>query len=283
MASKFLIALPLFNTYLAVSLFPSSYHQLLVAKYGGKREAKWRSTEEWRPVCEMERAMDVDLFLGAQDQWAKDSPHCLTILHKMFLHAAFEGQKEAEQVVHRGHQQHMPQPNLEAVPTIQLVQPETSRKELLDIYLEVYKLHRLPSSPPGELAILEEVSATVLDPSWEEEAPNVQVQPSHKSFHSSQIRTPHQQRETSMDRSLERVHEVHWKALSAAATLEEEIEKLHRMKGHFQLEVRPRSWDHWISEGIWVERHCQVRFVSKPTPSQSVDPDMPPSEMESPI
>ena len=96
MVSKFLIiASPLFNTYLVVSLFPCSYHQLLVAKYGCKREklqeAKWRSAEEWRPMCKMERAMDMDLFLGAQDQWAKDSPHCLTIIHKMFLHAAFEG------------------------------------------------------------------------------------------------------------------------------------------------------------------------------------------------
>ena len=56
----------------------------------------------------------------------------------------------------------MPQLNPEAgVPTIQLVQPETSREELLDIYLEVYKLHRLPGSPQGEPAILEEVSSTV--------------------------------------------------------------------------------------------------------------------------
>ena len=96
MASKFLIiASPLFNTYLVVSLFPCSYHRLLVAKDRCKREklqeAKWRSAEEQRPVHKMERAMDVDLFLGAQDQWAKDSPHCLTILHEMFLHATFKG------------------------------------------------------------------------------------------------------------------------------------------------------------------------------------------------
>ena len=80
----------------------------------------------------------------------------------------------------------MPQLNPEVVPTIQLVQLETSREELLDIYLEVYKLHRLPSSPPGELAILEEVSAAVPDPSGEEEeTPNTQMWPSHKDFHSS--------------------------------------------------------------------------------------------------
>ena len=80
--------------------FPYSYHKLLVAKYGCKREksqeAKWRSAEERRPIHEMERAVDVDLFLEAQNQWAKDSLHHLVILHEMFLHAASEGQKEAE-------------------------------------------------------------------------------------------------------------------------------------------------------------------------------------------
>ena len=58
----------------------------MVAKYGCKREksqeAKQRSAEERKPVWEMERAVDVDLFLEAQEQWAKDSPHRLIILHK---------------------------------------------------------------------------------------------------------------------------------------------------------------------------------------------------------
>ena len=97
---------------------------------------------------EMERAVDMDLFLEAQGQWAKDSPHCLIILQQMFLHAASEGQKEAERVVCQGCQWHMPQLDPEAgIPAVQLVHPETSREELLDIYLEVYKLHRLPGSP----------------------------------------------------------------------------------------------------------------------------------------
>ena len=52
--------------------------------------------EEQRPMHKMERVMDVELFWGAQDQWAEDIPHCLTILHKMFLHAASKGWKEAE-------------------------------------------------------------------------------------------------------------------------------------------------------------------------------------------
>ena len=81
-----------------------------------------------------------------------------------------------------------------------------------------------------------------------------------------------------MDKRLDRVHEVHWKALSAAATLEEEIEKLHWMKSHFQSEVRPRSQDCWRLEGMREGKCCQVCFASEPTPSQYVDPDMPPSE-----
>ena len=120
---------PLFATTIHLFYFPHSYHELLVAKYGCKREksqeAKQRSAEERRPICKMERALDVDLFLGAQDQWAEDSPHCLTILHEMFLHATSEGRKEAERYVCQGIWQQMPQLNPEAdISTVQLVQTQ---------------------------------------------------------------------------------------------------------------------------------------------------------------
>ena len=106
--------------------FPHSYHELLVAKYGCKREksqeAKQRSAEEQRPIHEMERALDVDLFWGAQDQWAEDSPHHLTILHEMFLHATSKGWKEVEWYVCQGIWQQMPQLNPEVdISTVQLV------------------------------------------------------------------------------------------------------------------------------------------------------------------
>ena len=72
----------------------------MVAKYRNKweksQEAKWRSTVEQRPVCKLERAMDMDLFLEIQSNWAEDSPHCLVILHEMFCHAASERWKEVE-------------------------------------------------------------------------------------------------------------------------------------------------------------------------------------------
>ena len=166
-----------------------SYHDLMVVKYGCKREksreARWRSTEEQKPVQEMERAVDVDLFLEAQRQWAKDSPHCLVILHEMFLHAESQGWKEVEQVVCWGYQQHMPQLDPEVgTPAIQLVHPDIEREQLWDLYLEVYKLHRLPGSPPGELAILEEISSILSHPSSEgKDTPNLQRLPSPKNLH----------------------------------------------------------------------------------------------------
>ena len=149
----------------------------MVVKYRSKweksQEAKQRSAVEQRPVRELERAMDVDLFLEIQGKWPEDSPHHLVILHEMFCHAALEGQKEVEQYIHRGCWQHMPQLNPEAgIPAIELVGPETSRDKLLEIYLEVYKLHRLPGSPLGEPTIAQEVLTAVPDcPQRRGEAP----------------------------------------------------------------------------------------------------------------
>ena len=79
----------------------------------------------------------------------------------------------------------MPQLDPEAgIPAIQLVHPETGREELLDLYLEVYKLHRLPSSPPREPAILKEVSSALPCHSLEEEGtPDAQRQPNLEDFH----------------------------------------------------------------------------------------------------
>ena len=201
---------------------------------------KRRSAIERRLVCELERAMDVDLFLEIQCNWAKDSPHHPVILHEIFCHAASEGQKEAERIICQGHQQHMPQLDPEVgMPTIKLVGPETSREELLEIYLEVYKLHWLPGSSLGELAILEEVLAAIPDqPQRREEALQAQAQPSPRDFLPSRSRNPHQERESLVDRSLARMHEVHQRVLSTTTTLEEEIERLSQMRAHLRSRVR---------------------------------------------
>ena len=180
----------------------------MVAKYHSKwdksQEAKQRSTVEWRLVCELERVMDVDLFLEMQGKWPEDSPHHLVILLEMFCHAALEGWKEAEWIIHQGCQQHMPQLNPEAgIPTVELVGLETSWEELLEIYLEVYKLHRLPGSPPGEQAIAEEVLAAIPDcPQRREEALEAWAQPSPGDSHPSKSGRTHWEQESLVDRSL---------------------------------------------------------------------------------
>ena len=98
----------------------------------------------------------------------------------------------------------MPQLNSEAgVPTVELVGLETSRDKLLEIYLEVYKLHRLPGSPPGELAIVQEVLAAIPDHHQRGGGvPEAQAQPSPGHPHPSNRRRPHWEWESSVDRSL---------------------------------------------------------------------------------
>ena len=157
------------------------------------------------------------------------------------------------------------------VPAIQLVHLETDREKLLDLYLEVYKLHRLPSSPPGEPAILEEVLSALPCHSLEEKGTPDVRQPSPEDFYPPQSRLSRQERESSLDRSLARVCKVHRKVLLTAATLEEEIKRLHRMKAHSGPEWRPR--DSQRPEERRRKRWCQDSFSSQPTVSQSTNPD----------
>ena len=170
--------------------------------------AKKRSAEEHRPVHELEQAMDVELFLELQNSWPEDSPHHLVILHEMFWHAAMEGQKEAERTICLGCWPHMPRLNLEVgTPAIQLVVPDTTKEELMEIYLEVYKLHRLPGSPPGELAIWEEIMAKVPDnPHGEEDQMHeATLQSSPRGSHSSRNRTSHRRNDDSVGQTLSTV------------------------------------------------------------------------------
>ena len=97
-----------------------------------------------------------------------------------------------------------------ALPAIQLVHPGIGRRELLDLYLEVYKLYRMPGLPPGELAILQEISSTIpVSMSEKEKSPGTQKPSCHEDLHSLEDRHPHQERASSLDRSLARVREAH--------------------------------------------------------------------------
>ena len=75
-------------------------------KYGSKRDktlaAKGQAVREGLSIREAEHVMDVKLFLEGQTRWEAYSPHHLVMLHKMFQHAADQGQKKAEHTVCRG-------------------------------------------------------------------------------------------------------------------------------------------------------------------------------------
>ena len=177
----------------------------------------------------------------------EDSPHCLVILYEMFRHAAVKGQKEAEQIICRGRWQNMPQLNPEVgIPTVQLVGPEMTKEELLEIYLEVYKLHGLPGSPPGEPAILKEVLSSLPNHQRceEEEAPTATAQPHAEGPHSSRSHAPHRiRKDDSVERSLAMVHEAHQKVLATVSTLEEEIGRLNHTWAQSQSRARSKSRD----------------------------------------
>ena len=165
----------------------------------------------------------------------------------MFRHVAAEGQKKTEQIICQGCQQNLPELNPEAgIPAIQLVGPETTKEELLEQYLEVYKLHRLPGSPLGEPAILKEVLSCLPDHQRceEEEAPAAMAQSHAEGSHSSRSHTPCRGRkEDSIERSLAMVHEAHQKVLATVFTLKEEIERLNCTWAHSQSRARSKSRD----------------------------------------
>ena len=110
-----------------------------------------------------------------------------------------------------------------------------SREELIEIYQEVYRLHRLPGSPPGEPAVAEKVLATIPDHlQGGEEAPKDWALPSTEDSKLSNNGRPHRERDSSVDRSLASMWKVHQKVLSAAAAYEGEMEWLSSMRAPSQ-------------------------------------------------
>ena len=73
---------------------------LLTLQYGGQMEraqvARKCAKETGMSYRESERVIDLELFLDIYPRWGLGTPHWLVVLHEMFLHAAGQGQKEAE-------------------------------------------------------------------------------------------------------------------------------------------------------------------------------------------
>ena len=82
-------------------------------------------------IREVEHWLDAELFLNKYPRWDIEGPYHPIILHSMFLHPAGEGWREAERVIHWGHQHGLPKLDLKAnLPAIQLVGYQTSEGNL---------------------------------------------------------------------------------------------------------------------------------------------------------
>ena len=77
-----------------------SYSTPLTLHYGGCVERSWvaqeRAEEEGISIRESEQIVDLELFLDEYPWWGLGTPHQSVVLNEMFLHAAGQGQKEAE-------------------------------------------------------------------------------------------------------------------------------------------------------------------------------------------
>ena len=179
----------------------------------------------------MEHCMDVDMFLDGYAGWEVGSPHHPIILHKMFQYAMEQGQKEAEWKVHQGHQHSLPKLDPQAdASAIQLVGPQTSKEEFRALYYKVYKLRRLPGSPPWGLGWMEELSAEIVsslkDCLGQKEGKSLQgiEEPGLADVQPPRSKTPRRgRRDTSIKRDLAKVREAHQRTLATMATLEEAI------------------------------------------------------------
>ena len=129
-----------------------SYLILLTLHYGGQIERTWvareRANEEGISIRESEQMVDLELFLDEYPWWGLGTPHWLVVLHELFLHAAGQGQKEAECMFCQGCRGSVPEPDPGADQSaMELVGYQTSRKEMRDIYHSMYLLRRSPGSP----------------------------------------------------------------------------------------------------------------------------------------
>ena len=211
--------------------------------------------------------MHVELFLEGQAGWEEDSPHCLMMLHEMFQHTSEQGQKEAECIVCQGHQHGLLKLDPEAdISAIQLVGPQTSRKEIEFIYYKAYKLQRLLGSPPREPELIAEVVSSLEDcQGWERsELLQTMRKPKLTDIQPPRSRTSRRgRRDASVERSLTEAREAHQKALAMVATLEEEIEWLSCSLIRSQSEARAhsRSRDHCRCRSRGRKRrHHQVQL-----------------------
>ena len=168
------------------------------------------------------------------------------------------------------------------IPAIQLVGPEMSKEELLELYLEVYKLNDFQGLLLGNQYYLKRCCPPSKTTKGVRRKRHLQPWqgPVPKTPHSSRSGFSQKgKRDSSVERSLATVHEAHQKVLAMAATLEEEIERLNCTKNYSEPRAISKSRDcQGQSRKEQKRRCCQVQFEDPPAPSHPADSKMGSSE-----
>ena len=127
-----------------------SYSTLLELYYGNCIWRSWvaqeRAGETGISIRELERQVDLELFLDEYPQWGLGTSHQSVVLHTMFLHAMEWGWKETECMFHQGCHGSIYDPGVDQS-AMELVGYHMSQKEMRDIYHSVYLLKRSPWFP----------------------------------------------------------------------------------------------------------------------------------------
>ena len=127
-----------------------SYHRLVNLKYMTTAKQKTATPkrlamEKSISVREVERQLDADTHLE-EYQWWVPGRLLQGFLHQMFLHATATSQSEHDHVIHWGRREPSVEWDLRVESTMmELISPDSTRKETAELYWDVHQLWRLPS------------------------------------------------------------------------------------------------------------------------------------------
>ena len=155
-------------------------------------------------------------------------------------------------MIHQGCQHSLPNLDPQAdISAIQIVGPQTSKEEFRDLFYQVYKLSRLPGSPPWGLEQMEKLATEIVSSlkdhlGWKEGKPLQGLEePGLTDIQPPRSKTPRRwRRDTSLERDLTELREVHQRALATMAALEEKIGRLNQSLTRGWPDAHTHSWSH---------------------------------------
>ena len=193
----------------------------------------------------------------------------------MFLHAAHSGRREVEWMVHWAHQHGLLHLDLQAdISAVQSVGPHISREEIRNLHYQVYKLRRLPGSPPHRLEWTDELTNDVVSSlknylrQKEDELPREQRRSEFVDTHQHKAE-PHGGKAFGSNWAW-LGKEAHQRALATMMALEEKFERLSWSitRDWLNIHTPSRSWD-WQRKRSQGQSRRQCRSFPMGRPAHS--------------